>query len=85
LLLRRLGINYAINVKTNKPLQPHIYSLTRQETKAVKAYINEIIGKSFIQPSTLLYASPVLVVKKPEGRLRICVNYRGLNTVTKKN
>ena len=44
-----------------------------------------MIGKGFIRPSVSLYALPVLVVKKLEGRLRICVDYRGLNSVTKKN
>ncbi|KAK1911178.1 hypothetical protein P3342_011780 [Pyrenophora teres f. teres] len=52
---------------------------------AVKAYIDEMIGKGFIRLSTSPYASPVLVVKKPSGGLRICVDYRGLNAVTRKN
>ena len=85
LLPCRPGINYAINVEANKPPRPYIYGLTRQEAEAVKAYIDEMIGKRFIRPSTLPYASPVLVVKKLGGGLRICVDYRGLNAVTKKN
>lgn len=44
-----------------------------------------MLGKGFIRPSTSPYASPVLVVKKPSGGLRICVDYQGLNAVTRKN
>jgi hypothetical protein len=44
-----------------------------------------MMGKGFIKPSTSPYASPVLVVKKPGGGLRICVDYRQLNSITKKN
>lgn len=51
----------------------------------MKAYINEMIGKGFIRPSTSPYASPMLVVKKPSSSLRICVDYYGLNSVTRKN
>jgi hypothetical protein len=65
--------------------RPKIYGLTRTETEAVKAYIDEMMGKGYIRPSTSPYAAPVLVVKKPGGGLRICVDYRALNTITKKN
>ncbi|KAF7572881.1 hypothetical protein PtrM4_077860 [Pyrenophora tritici-repentis] len=58
---------------------------SEEETQATKAYIDEMLGKGFIRPSTSPYASPVLVVKKTRGGLRICVDYRGLNAVTRKN
>jgi len=38
-------------------------------------YINKIIGKGFIKPSILLYALPILVVKKLGSSLYIYVNY----------
>jgi hypothetical protein len=65
--------------------RPKIYGLTRTETEAVQAYIDEIMGKGYIRPSTSPYAAPVLVVKKPGDGLRICVDYLALNTITKKN
>jgi hypothetical protein len=83
--LRREGVDYYIDVKGNKLPRLRIYRLTRQETEAVKAYIDKIIGKGFIKPSTSLYALLVLVVKKLGSRLRICVDYRQHNSITKKN
>jgi hypothetical protein len=53
--------------------------------KVLKAYIDEELRKRFIRPSNLPYAAPVLVVKKPGGGLRICINYRQLNALTIKN
>ena len=47
-----------------------------------KALINKYC-KSVIQPSTSPWASPIVLVKKRDGTLRFCVDYCGLNSVTK--
>ena len=51
----------------------------------VKQYIDEILGKGFIRRSTLLYAASVLIIKKPDRGLRICIDYRSLNSLTIRN
>ena len=43
------------------------------------------LHKGWIKPSQAPYSSPVLFVKKPNGSLRFCVNYRKLNQLTKKD
>ena len=45
---RRLGIDYVIDVEASKPPRLYIYGLTRQETEAIKKYIDEMMGKGFI-------------------------------------
>ena len=59
--------------------------LFKQETKAIKKYINEYFGKGFIRPNLLAAAAPMLLIKKLGGRLRFCVNYRAPNEITMKN
>ena len=44
-----------------------------------------MMGKGFIRPSTSPFTAPVVVVKKPGGGIRICVDYRELNKHTIKN
>jgi hypothetical protein len=44
-----------------------------------------MMGRGYIRPSTSPYAAPVILVKKPGGGLLICVDYRALITITKKN
>jgi len=34
------------------------------------------------EESTAAYASPVIMVKKPDGNTRVCIDYRKLNSVT---
>lgn len=61
------------------------YGLSRQQAQIVKNYTDEMLGKGFIKKSSSQYATPVLIVKKPERGLRVCVNYRVLNALTIKN
>jgi hypothetical protein len=48
-------------------------------------YIDENLSKNFIRHSKSPTGAPILFVKKKDGSLRMCVDYRGLNKVTKKN
>jgi hypothetical protein len=48
-------------------------------------YIKEHLGKGFIRASSSLTVAPVLVVRKPGGGLRVCIDYRALNELTIKN
>lgn len=79
--------DHRIRLKEGAQL-PRTESLRRlapDELTALKDYITENLNRAWITPSTSEYASPVLFVKKPNGGIRFCVDYRGLNNVTKKN
>src|SRR5258708_5474390 len=62
-----------------------IYSLTDKEKEVLWAYLADNLAKGFIRPSTSLAASPILFVKKGNGSLRLCVDYHGLNAITRRN
>ncbi|SOV08562.1 uncharacterized protein UDID_17421 [Ustilago sp. UG-2017a] len=59
-----------------------IYSLSEHELKTLREYLEENLAKGFISPSDLPAASPILFVKKKDGSLCLCVDYRGLNWIT---
>ena len=62
-----------------------LYKQSAEELEAAKQYIMENLHKGFIEPRTALYASPILMARKPDGGLRFCVDYRKLNAITKKD
>ncbi|KAL2252742.1 UNVERIFIED_CONTAM: Transposon Ty3-G Gag-Pol polyprotein, partial [Sesamum indicum] len=61
------------------------YRMALVELHELKKQIEELLGKGFIRPSTSPWGAPVLFVKKKDGSMRLCVDYRQLNRVTVKN
>ena len=57
--------------------------MSPKELDATKRYLDSYLTKRFIQASSTSYSSLVLFIKKPEGEIRFCVDYKRLNTITK--
>lgn len=51
------------------------------ELKELKIQLQELIDKKFIRPSILPWGAPVLLVKKKNGNMRLCIDYRELNKI----
>ena len=62
-----------------------LYSLSKPELQALRQWIDENLSKGFIRASSSPAGAPILFVKKKDGSLRLCVDYRGLNEGTIKN
>ena len=54
--------------------------------KELKTQLQELLDKGFVRPSVSPWGAPILFVKKKDGTLRMCIDYRQINNVTvKKN
>jgi len=61
------------------------YRMAPAKLVELKKQIEELMEKQFIRPSTLPWGAPVLLVKKKNGSLHLCVDYMQLNKMTIKN
>jgi hypothetical protein len=61
-----------------RPMSAAMLDILRKE-------LDELLAAGFITPSNAPYGSPILFVKKKDGSLRMCIDYRALNKITVRN
>src|SRR5580765_5440115 len=61
------------------------YRMAPAELAELKGQLDNLTSKGFIRPSVSPWGAPVLLVKKKDGKSRLCVDFRQLNKVTIKN
>ena len=67
------------------PISKAPYRMALTELKELKEQLQELLEKGFIRPSASPWGAPVLFMKKKDGTMRLCINYRELNQVTVRN
>jgi len=72
-------------VSGSEPPTKAPYRMSPAELDELKKQLTELLDKQFIQPSKSPFGAPVLFVKKKDGSMRMCIDYRALNKITIKN
>lgn len=80
------GVTHAIDLEEGaRPPHGPIYALSERELRILRDYLAEKEAIGWIRHSKSPAGAPILFVPKPDGSLRLCVDYRALNKVTVKN
>ncbi|XP_042467292.1 protein NEDD1-like [Zingiber officinale] len=68
-----------------KPISKAPYRMVPAELEELQKQLRELLDKGLIRPSHSPWGAPILFVKKKDGSMRMCIDYRALNKVTIKN
>ncbi|GJY68903.1 putative reverse transcriptase domain-containing protein [Tanacetum coccineum] len=68
-----------------EPISKAPYRMAPIELKELKDQLQELLERGFIRPSVSPWGAPVLFVKKKDGSMRLCIDYRELNKITIRN
>lgn len=72
-------------VPGSEPPSQSTHRMSYPELDELKRQLEEYLEHGWIQPSSSPYGAPILFVKKKDGSMRMCVDYRALNKITIKN
>jgi hypothetical protein len=85
-LPRKRDIDFSINLMPRAaPVSKDLYRMSTPELKELQLQLEELLNKGYIRPSVSPWGASVLFVKKKDGTLRLCIDFRQLNKVTVKN
>jgi transposase InsO family protein len=87
----RPGVDHEVNLQRDssgkEPALPWgpLYNMSREELMVLRKTLTDLLDNGFIRASSSAAAAPVLFVRKPNGGLRFCCDYRALNAITKRD
>ena len=74
---------HKIDTGDSLPIRCSPYKIPQKLEEEVNKEIEKMLEMGIIRPSTSPWAAPVVIVPKPDGTIRLCVDYRKINRVTK--
>ena len=71
-----------INTEGHTPVSNHPYRIAPKWKQEVKAQLDQLLQLGIIRPSVSPWSSSVITVKKKDGGVRICIDFRAVNAIT---
>jgi hypothetical protein len=79
------GVEHIIELEGAKPVITTPYKHPKKHKDEIESVIKELLAMGHIRPSSSPFASSVVLVKKKDGTMRMCIDYIALNKRTIKN
>ena len=78
-------VEHDIDTGDSQPIRQKVRRLPLAQQSVAADEINKMLTSDVIEPSDSPWAAPIVLVKKKDGSMRFCVDYRRLNNVTRKD
>ena len=78
-------VQHRIQVTDDTPMAQPYRRIPPAHLEEVRSHLEGLMDRGVIRPSTSPYAAPIVVVRKKNGELRVCCDFRKLNAITKKD
>lgn len=78
-------MKHHISLRDNTPFKHRARPIHPQDLEAVRKHLKELLDAGVIQESESSFSSPIVVVRKKNGDIRLCIDYRKLNLQTIKD
>lgn len=76
---------HTIDVGDNVPIKQRYYMVSPKVREAINDEVDRMLAEGIIEPSSSAWSSPIVMVRKPNGKYRFCVDYRKVNSVTRRD
>lgn len=80
---RTTSVTHHIDTGSHAPLRQRPYRVSAAERRIINEQVDDMLTRGVIQPSQSPWSSPVVLVRKKDGSIRFCVDYRRLNKITR--
>ena len=82
---RTTWVKHSINTGDAAPVRQPLRRSSPQQRAEVERQVHELLAKGLIEPSNSPWSSPVVLVSKKDGSKRLCLDYRKLNMLSRKD
>lgn len=82
---RTARVQHRIDTGDTPPIRQSVRRMPHLRRQEAKNLLDDMLGRAVIQPSSSPWASPVVLVPKKDGSFRFCIDYRKVNSVTRKD
>ncbi|XP_076449992.1 uncharacterized protein LOC143286334 [Babylonia areolata] len=71
-----------LNLTSDAPIRAKQYPLSYSQRETIQEEVQQMLKMGVIEPSSSPYSSPIVLVKKKDGKVRFCVDFRHINKIT---
>jgi hypothetical protein len=78
-------VQHAIETGTHPPVYTPAYRVSYEDERIQREEVNKLLKQGIIEESTSPWSSPIVLVRKKDGSIRFCIDFRKLNNITTKD